>query len=110
MKLMVVDPGPRTDHILTFYLPVRGARSEDPQQIWAYYRRMLAEIGSLPGVSNASVSTGLPLRRAGWGMQFTIVGQPAYADPSQRPDTAFGMVTPQYSSTFGILSPERPAD
>jgi len=35
-------------------------------------------------------------------MQFTIVGQPAYADPSQRPGTAFGMVTPGYFSTFGI--------
>jgi putative ABC transport system permease protein len=35
-------------------------------------------------------------------MQFTIVGQPAYADPSQRPGTAFGMVTPEYFSTFGI--------
>lgn len=102
VKLMGVDPGVRTDHVLTFYLPVPGTRSEDPEQIWAYYRRMLAEIRSLPGVSHASVSTGLPLRWAGWGMQFTIVGQPAYADPSQRPDTAFGMVTPEYFSTFGI--------
>jgi len=102
VKLMRVDPGVRTDHILTFYLPVPGTRSEDPEQIWAYYRRMLAEISSLAGVSDASVSTGLPLRWAGWGMQFTIVGEPTYAHPSQRPDTAFGMVTPEYFSTFGI--------
>jgi putative ABC transport system permease protein len=102
MKLMRVDPGVRTDHILTFYFPVPGTRSEQPEQIWAYYQRILAEINTVPGVSHATVSTGLPLRGAPWGVQFTVVGQPAYSDPSQRPGTRFGMVTPDYFDTFGI--------
>lgn len=102
MKLMRVDLGVRTDHVLTFYLPVPDTRSKQPEDIWAYYQRILAEINSIPGVSHATVSTGLPLRWPGWGMQFTIAGRPAFADPSQRPGTAFGMVTPDYFSTFGI--------
>jgi putative ABC transport system permease protein len=102
VKLMRVDPGVRTDHILTFYLPVPDTRSQQPAHIWAYYQRILAEINSIPGVAHAAVSTGLPLRWPGWGMQFTITGRPAFADPSQRPDTAFGMVTPDYFSTFSV--------
>jgi predicted permease len=35
-------------------------------------------------------------------MPFTIAGKPDYADPSQRPGTAFGMVSPDYFKTFGI--------
>jgi putative ABC transport system permease protein len=46
--------------------------------------------------------TGMPLYGAGFGMPFTIVGGPTYADPSQRPGGGFGMVTPDYFSTFGI--------
>lgn len=102
VKLMRVDPGVRTDHVLTFYLSVPHSRSKQPDDIWAYYQRILAEIDSLPGVSYSTVSTGLPLRWPGWGMQFTIAGRPAFADPSQRPDTGFGMVTPDYFATFGI--------
>ncbi len=102
VKLLHVDLGVRTDHILTFYLPVPDTRSRQPDDIWAYYRQILAEISAVPGVSHAAVSTGLPLRGAGWGTQFTVVGRPAYADPSQRPGTGFGMVTPDYFDTFGI--------
>lgn len=101
-NLTQVDLGVNTVHIQTFYLPVPDARPKDPVLISAYYRRMLERIKSLPGVLNASVSTGLPLEGAGFGMPFTIAGAPEIADPSQRPGAAFGMVTPDYFKTFGI--------
>jgi putative ABC transport system permease protein len=63
---------------------------------------MLASIKGVPGVQDASVSVGLPLFGPGFGMPFTIAGQPEFADPSQRPNTSFGMVTPDYFRTFGI--------
>ena len=46
--------------------------------------------------------TGLPLFGAGFGMPFTIVGKPAFNDPSMRPSTGFGMVTPGFFQTFGV--------
>jgi putative ABC transport system permease protein len=46
--------------------------------------------------------TGLPLFGAGFGMPFTIVGKPAFNDPSMRPNTGFGMVTPDFFKTFGV--------
>jgi putative ABC transport system permease protein len=101
-NLTRVDLGVNTTHILTFFLPVPDARPKDPERITAYYQQMLASINAVPGVLDASASVGLPLEGTGFGMPFTIAGQPEFADPSQRPNTSFGMVTPDYFKTFGI--------
>jgi putative ABC transport system permease protein len=100
-NLTQVDLGIRTDHVLTFSLPVPDARSKDPARISAYYRDILAHIGAVPGVSHATVMTGYPLFGAGFGMPFTLAGGQSYADPSQRPGSGFGMVTPDYLATLG---------
>jgi putative ABC transport system permease protein len=101
-NLTKVDLGVNTTHILTFFLPVPDARPKDPARITAYYQQMLASIKAVPGVEDASASVGVPLEGPGFGMPFTIAGQPDFADPSQRPGTSFGMVTPDYFKTFGI--------
>lgn len=101
-NLTQVDLGVNTEHVLTFGMPVPDARPKDPALIQAYYRRILASIQAVPGVLDVSASTGLPLQGAGFGMPFTIVGQPEFADPSQRPGAGFGMVTPDYFKTYGI--------
>ena len=101
-NLTRVDLGIQTDHVLTFSLPVPDSRSKDPTRITAYYRDMLAHIAAVPGVSHAAVMTGSPLHGVGFGMPFTLAGGTAYADPSQRPGSGFGMVTPDYVSTLGI--------
>ncbi len=102
LNLLRVDLGLRTDHVLTFFLPVPESRPKDPEKIVAYYRQMLSSINSVPGVTSASAMTGLPLFGAGFGMPFTIVGKPAFTDPFLRPNTGFGMVTPDFFKTFGI--------
>ncbi len=102
LNLQRVDLGVRTDHVLTFYLPVPDSRSKDPEQIFAYYHKILASIESVPGVSHAAASSGTPLQGTGFGMPFTLEGKPAYSDPSQRPNASFGMATPGYFQTFGI--------
>ena len=101
-NLTQVDLGVDTVHIQTFFLPVPDARPKDPAQIAGYYRQMLERLRAVPGVLDASVSTGLPLEGAGFGMPFTIAGAPDISDPSQRPAAAFGMVTPDYFKTYGI--------
>jgi putative ABC transport system permease protein len=101
-NLTRVDLGIKTDHVLTFSLPVPDSRSKDPARISAYFRDILAHIDGVPGVSHATVMTGYPLYGAGFGMPFTLAGGQTYADPSQRPASGFGMVTPDYVSTFGV--------
>ncbi len=101
-NLLNVDLGIRTDHILTFFLQTPDSRPKDPAQILSYYRRLLSSIEAVPGVTHAAASTGRPLEGLGFGMPFMLAGKPAVADPSQRLNTGFGMVTPDYFQTFGI--------
>ncbi len=101
-NLTRVDLGVNTVHVQTFFLPVPESRPKDPALISGYYQQMLASIKAVPGVLDASVSVGLPLEGPGFGMPFTIAGQPEFSDPSQRPGAAFGMVTPDYFKTYGI--------
>lgn len=101
-NLAQVDLGIKTDHLLTFFLPVPDTRSKDPDKIAAYYRDILAHIAVVPGVTHATAMTGLPPYGPGFGMQFTLEGGQTYTNQSQRPGTRFGMVTPDYFQTFGI--------
>jgi predicted permease len=101
-NLAHVDLGIRTDHVLTFFLPVPETRSKDPQVISAYYRDILAHIAAVPGVQHAAAMTGQPPYGPGFGMPFMLDGGQTFSDPSQRPGTRFGMVTPDYFNTYGI--------
>lgn len=101
-NLAHVDLGLRTDHVLTFFLPVPETRPKDPQSITAYYRDVLTRVDAVPGVQHTAVMTGMPIYGGGFGMPFSIEGGPAYTDQSMRPLTGFGMVTPDFFQTFGI--------
>jgi predicted permease len=101
VKLMNVDLGFRTDHLLTFYLPVPAERLPQPERIGAFYRQLIEKVQAVPGVLSASVSTGMPVQGTGFGMPFFIAGKP-FDDPSARPGAGFNMVSPEYFQTFGI--------
>jgi putative ABC transport system permease protein len=100
-KLTRVDLGFRQDHVLTFALPVSFDRFLRPEQVTAFYRPLLAKISALPGISSATISNAIPIQWTGWGMNFSIAGQPA-ADPSALPNAGFTLVSPDYFRTFGI--------
>ncbi|HEY2971157.1 MAG TPA: ABC transporter permease [Pyrinomonadaceae bacterium] len=100
-KLTRVDLGIKTDHVLTFNLPVPESRFTQAERIAPYYRQLLEKIESVPGVKKAALTTGIPTRGTGIGMGFTIVGAPP-VDPSARPGAGFQIVTPGYHDTFGI--------
>jgi predicted permease len=96
-----VDLGFRTDHLLTFSIPVPEGQLTDPQQINAFYQQLLDRINALPGVSAASASTGMPLTGTSFGMPFQIAGK-TVEDLSKRPGAGFNMVTPGFFQAFGI--------
>jgi putative ABC transport system permease protein len=96
-----VNMGFRTDHLLTFGLPMPTDRRPQPEQMVSFYRQLLEQVQTLPGITSASVSTGMPVRGTNFGMAFDIVGKEV-ADRSQRNGARFNMVTPGYYQTFGI--------
>ncbi|MGH9161310.1 MAG: ABC transporter permease [Vicinamibacteraceae bacterium] len=96
-----VDLGVRTDDILAFGLPVNDERFSSAAEIDGFYRQLLERVQAVPGVVQATVSTGLPLLGIGLPTEFSVVGQPE--DPrSLRPTVGVQMVSPEYFETFGI--------
>src|SRR5215468_7266811 len=101
-KRTQADLGVRTDHVLTFSLPVNEGRFSSTAQIDVFYRQLLERFQTVPGVVRASVSApGVPLAGTGFGRPFTIVGSTSDA-LSTRPSASVQMVTPEYFETFGI--------
>jgi putative ABC transport system permease protein len=100
-NLTRIDLGIRTDHVLSFRLPVPDQRLNTPEQIKSYYRQMLERIEAVPGVRKAAAMTGVPAGGSGFGVRFSVAGQPV-ANPSERPRAALQMVTGGYVDTLGI--------
>src|ERR1700691_5899686 len=96
-----VDLGFRSDHLLTFDLPVTKGRLTCPVQITTFYRQALEKIQALPGVTFVSASEGAPLQGVRFGLPFQIAGKEV-SDMSQRPVAGFNMVTPEFFKVFGI--------
>ena len=94
------DLGFRTDHLLTFSLPVPRGQLEAPDAIRAFYNRMLADVHALPGVRAAAVSTGLPLQGF-FRMPFSIPGQPVVEEKA-RPFARVNLVTSEYLGLMGM--------
>ncbi len=94
-NLTHVDLGVRTDHILGFYIDsVPVMKDASRVKMIPYYRRILAGIQAVPGVSSVSAMSYLPLDSLHAEIPFAIAGQSANAD--------LNMVTPGYFQTFGI--------
>jgi putative ABC transport system permease protein len=100
-NLTRIDLGVKTDHVLTFELPVSRDRFNEFDKVGPYYRQLLDSIKSVPGVKNAALTSGLPTRGSGFGMGFSIVGAPPI-DPSALPNAGFQLVTSGYHDTLGI--------
>jgi len=100
-NLTHVDLGIRTDHVLGFYLDSPSIPKKR-EEINAYYRRVLASIGAVPGVTHASAMEHLPLDRLHFAVPFTISGEPAKSDSSSHTSADEQTPTPDYFNTFGI--------
>jgi len=101
-NLAHVDLGVQVDHVLTFDLPVTKDAKMTPDQLVAHYRQVVEKIESTAGVQSAAAVVGMPLEGTGFGMPFTLEGDPQLTDPSKRHGAGFQMITPDYFKTFGI--------
>jgi putative ABC transport system permease protein len=101
ISLANVDPGVQTERLLTFSVPVTRGRLIGDERITGFYRELLQRLQALPGVTSAAVSGGVPVRDFGFGMTFSIAGQPR-ANESDRPFARYKMVSRDYFTTYGI--------
>lgn len=100
-NLSRIDLGIRPDNVLTFRLPVPEHRLKEPEQMRSYYRQMLERIEAVPGVTSATVMTGVPAVGPDSSVRFSVVGQPT-PGLAELPNAALQMVTAGYLNTLGI--------
>ena len=101
-KIANVDPGFRTDHLLTMRLDIEGPKYQNniPQQL-AFQQAALTNVKALPGVESAAFTLSLPIAGSSWGSVF-IVGDQPVPERLKIPTAAFNPVSPEYFQTMGI--------
>ncbi|MGH9764310.1 MAG: FtsX-like permease family protein, partial [Blastocatellia bacterium] len=94
-RLLKVDMGIETDHVITMGLPMSMEQNTDDLRLTNYLHRVVEEVQSVPGVGEAAVTSALPMEGWGFGMPFQISGHP-FTDVSHRNSCFFKIVSPSY--------------
>jgi len=100
-RLQQVDPGFKTDHVLTLRLSLPRSRYTEGAQAVSFFERLQERLGALPGVVAVSATTDIMLQRLATSSSFTIENRPR--DPSELSlELPFDRVLPNYFQTMGI--------
>jgi putative ABC transport system permease protein len=101
IALQNVDPGMRTEGVLTGRVALSGQRYDTDQKLGGFFTDVLARIAVIPGVENAGAVSFLPLQGLGIGTGFHRLDRPV-PEIGLRPGTAVKPVTPNFFKTMGI--------
>jgi predicted permease len=96
-----VDPGFRTENVLTLRLNQPGQAYRSVEAVDAYYREVRERLGALPGVQSVATINSLPLTGAGWGWHYTVDGEPL-PEGTAMPNARFRLISPGYFRSFDI--------
>ncbi|HKQ91190.1 MAG TPA: ABC transporter permease [Blastocatellia bacterium] len=100
-RLQQVDPGFKTDNVLTLRLSLPRSRYTDGAQAASFFDRLQERLAALPGVVSVSSTTDIMLQRLATSSSFTIENRPP--DPSEMSlELPFDRVQPNYFQTMGI--------
>ena len=100
-ELVAVDPGFRSERLLTLRFQLRGERYDAEESRVAASDRILERMRALPGVEAAGLTISLPLAGSNWGSVF-IVGDQPVPPRADLPSAAFNPVSPGYFETVGM--------
>jgi predicted permease len=99
--LLHTDLGYRTDHLLTFRMPLPASRYPDGQARLLFWDNLSRELTALPGVISASAADSIPLGGTYSGVPVEVEGQIRRRDWVDV-TTRSAIVTPDYFRTMGI--------
>jgi len=99
-RLQSIDPGFRSASVLTLHTALPLPKYEPTQKRVQFYRRVLSDVRSLPGVGGASYISFLPMVMRGGIWSATPEGQPEEATAARAASLRF--VTPGFFDTLGI--------
>ena len=101
LRLRKVDPGFKTDNLLTMKIVLPDAKYEETAQRAAFYTELIQRLQSIAGVKSAAVTTNLPLYLQGNSISINIEGRPE-PPPGQEPIIVTRVISPSYFDTMSI--------
>jgi putative ABC transport system permease protein len=101
-RVLSIDPGFNTEHVLTMTLSLNDSRYPQPNQKRAFFLEVLRRVESLPGVRSAAFIDSLPLRP--YLDKLFIVQRAAESGAASDKGMTLSrlIVSPAYFSTLGI--------
>jgi putative ABC transport system permease protein len=99
VSLLSVDPGFRSDHLLTLQITVPPKYAQ-PEQRRVFYADLLGRLGALPGVASVGGTTRLPLGSTNVSTKMFIEGR--QLPPAQWPEAEFRRAVHDYFQAMGI--------
>jgi predicted permease len=108
-RLLHVNPGFTTAHLLTFQTALPGKKYSTKVRASQFEQDLRARLQALPGVESVATASSLPLTGAGGTSRFIVEGHPRKAEYEHEANGRD--VSPNYFSTMGIpLIAGRPFD
>src|SRR5437667_8332311 len=101
LHLRNLDPGFRTDHLLTMKVDLSELRYPDGERRSAFFDEVLRRVQPLPGVQSVAVAGNLPFTYNGDSMSIAVEGIPD-PPPDQWPAVIYRAIGPGYFRTMGI--------
>jgi putative ABC transport system permease protein len=100
-RLLLVDPGYRTDHVVAVDVNLSAAAYREGERIAQFYDRVLGDLRRQAGVAAVGGVANLPLATAGGDLNIQIAGRETpRGTPSRRAD--WQVVTPGYFDALQI--------
>jgi predicted permease len=101
LHLRNLDPGFRSDHLLTMKVNLSEVKYPDRDRRAAFFDEVMRRVLALPGVRSAAIANNLPLTYNGDSMSISVEGVPD-PPPDQQPDVIYRAIGPGYFATMGI--------
>ncbi|HSS17850.1 MAG TPA: FtsX-like permease family protein [Candidatus Dormibacteraeota bacterium] len=99
LHLRNLDPGFRTDHLLTMKVDLSELKYPDGERRSVFFDEVLRSVRALPRVQSVAVAGNLPFTYNGDSMGIAVEGIPD-PPPDQWPDVIYRAVGPGYFSTM----------
>ncbi len=100
-RLHSLDPGFRSQGVLTVALAPAELRYHEPKRQIAFYRALLARVAQLPGVDQAGTAYPLPLSSDRMILNFAAGDRP-FPRPQDAPAANVRFVSPGFFRTLGV--------
>lgn len=101
-KLLAVDPGFRTDHLLSAEITLPEPKYGDDSPVTDhFYEQLLDNIAHSPGILSAATTNIVPLKPSQVMTRFLVEGAPPTA-PGAFPTAQIRYVSPSFFSTLGL--------